>query len=193
MNYYKYFLLLIFTLMLGCTEEMIQNDLEAPEEKALNTELILSPLYNYTTTERQVNFKPQLRGNAVTKTLKSESAGTLSFFPFSSECSDNIQVVIEGEGLATHLGLFTIRLTYCTDGENLLGPIAGTQTAANGDMLFTVLVGAGFDPELGAFQDYIYYDGTGRFDGVTGETRLYGVVDYVNLVFSNHGVGTITY
>ena len=175
------FLIAFVALFLGCSEDTLLKDLaKSANGDALQTEMTQSDL--------KAN-----NGKAVTKTIKSRSSGTIAFVPNSSDCNGFTKVLIQGQGNATHLGLFTIELSYCSDGVNPLGPILGFQTAANGDKLFTALVGGGFDPELGPYQDYIYYDGTGRFEGASGEVRLYGSPDYDNLVFENHGEGTLTY
>lgn len=92
-----------------------------------------------------------------------------------------------GEGQATHLGQFSIRITFCmdvsdlqddgqlTEGESL--PYeggTGTLVAANGDELHIEISGAvvpsdhpDFDFE---FQDpFVFTGGTGRFAGASGE------------------------
>lgn len=94
----------------------------------------------------------------------------------------------QGSGNGTHLGAFTQEINYCTDGTNPTSYILGTSTAANGDKLFSVMVGAGSD-----YQDYVYYGDTGRFAGAYGEIRLYGYVDYEHLVWHLKGEGSLTY
>lgn len=94
--------------------------------------------------------------------------------------------VQEGIGEATHLGRFSIRITFCIDATDLLddgqlteGESApydggvGVLTAANGDELYITIAGAvvpsdhpDFDFE---FDDpYAITGGTGRFAGATG-------------------------
>ena len=102
-------------------------------------------------------------------------------------------VLVEGSGNGTHLGLFTVEITYCTDGVNPFTDITGIQTAANGDQLFMTLVGAGEEPGHGTYQDYMYHGGTGRFENATGNIRMYGYVDPVKLVWELEGEGTLTY
>lgn len=103
------------------------------------------------------------------------------------------RVFIEGSGNGTHLGRFSVEITYCSDGVNPLTDILGVQTAANGDQLFMILVGAGEEPGLGTYQDYLYYDGTGRFENAKGSIRMYGFVDAVNQVWELEGEGTLIY
>lgn len=110
--------------------------------------------------------------------------------PNSDECDGFIKLEVEGEGNATHLGLFNLALNYCTDGENPLGPILATQTAANGDELYSVVVGS--NPSVSSL-DFLYYGGTGRFEDASGSITLFFTFDYANQTFSNYGDGTITY
>lgn len=91
----------------------------------------------------------------------------------------------EGYGEATHLGRFSVRITFCMDVTDILdGELTegeslpywngvGTMTAANGDELFFTIAGAvvpsdhpDFDFE---FSDPFHFaGGTGRFSGATG-------------------------
>jgi hypothetical protein len=157
-------------------------------------ESILSPLTNYQSEIVLPGAQKNANGKAITKNFKMATTGTLAFVPNSPSCgSGNIEVIIQGTGNGTHLGLYTIYLTYCSDGTNPLSPPAGIQTAANGDQLNTMMVGAGMDPVLGYYMDFQYSGGTGRFANVIGSVRLYQTIDYVNLTFSNYGFGTLTY
>jgi len=189
------FLLAFIVIMVACDSDSLQNNLKSSSENdSLNAEMLLSPLFNYKGGNfNKSNFKSKKNSSLVTRTLKSESSGIIEFDFNSEVCEPYIRVLIKGQGNASHLGLFTIEISYCSDGENPTGPILGIQTAANGDQLFTALVGAGFDQDLGFYMDYIYYGGTGRFTNASGEIRLYGIVDYENMVFNNHGEGTLTY
>ena len=139
----------------------------------------------------------------VERPFKVKGSGTFSFvsFPPTEECENLLQYLIEGEGNATHLGRFSVTITYCTDfGNNSF--ITGTQVAANGDELDFYSVGFGVD-EQGQWTDYIYDGGTGRFTNATGELRLYGIVEFTDFdpftdlpiagVYTNFGYGTLTY
>lgn len=187
-------LMAFFAMLFACTEDVIQEVYtDSTAEDGLVAEKILSPLSDYSAkafiSDLESELELKCRG-AVKKKLKiKRSTGTISFIPDSPDCDGFIKVLIEGEGIASILGKFTIELSYCSDGVNPLGPILGTQTAANGDQLFTALVGGGTDPVLGDYQEYIYYGGTGRFVDAAGEITLYGTVDYQNLVFNLSGEG----
>ena len=186
-------LLSLVVLAFGCSNDSIINHFSDPSLSDEVRAALVSPLFEYDGSDIIDKFKPTDRGNAVTRKFKVRNSTTINFIPGSEDCGGLFKVVIEGEGNASHMGLFTIYIDYCSDGENPTGPILGVQTAANGDTLLTALVGAGFDPELGQYLDWIYYDGTGRFEGAYGEIRLYGVIDYVNGVGELAGEGTITY
>lgn len=194
------FILALVAIVLSCNKENLQNDPAAvPEIDALQTQKLLSPLINYDVTTCFPNYQVPLnakKGKPKTKTIKIRGAGTTKLlFPPNNNCGENeIEVVLEGEGHATHLGLFSFNSTYCSlDGQNPVDLILGIQTAANGNELHSVLVGAGEDPELGTYQDWVFIGGTGRFEDASGNVRLYTMVDFVNLTWSNHGVGTLTY
>ncbi|MGB5530300.1 MAG: hypothetical protein WBQ32_10040 [Ignavibacteriaceae bacterium] len=130
---------------------------------------------------------------AVTRPFKVRGLGTLEIVA-PTECVGLAQIDIQGQGNATHLGLFTVTITYCTDFATT-HILTGTQTAANGDELYFYSVGGGTDAN-GDYTDYLYDGGTGRFEFVTGELKLYDVVEFTgpnNGVYTNHGVGTLTY
>lgn len=185
-----FFTLTIIAILFACT----RNDLASTvDESNLNAKMILSPLFDYNGETYSANLQKQLNKNAVARKLLIRNSGIITFAPDSEYCAPYIQVLIQGQGNATHLGLFTISISYCSDGENPVGPILGIQTAANGDQLFTALVGAGFDPELGPYMDFIYFGGTGRFVDASGEITLFGLVDYAEMVFDLHGEGTLIY
>lgn len=131
--------LLIFAI--GCNEDI------SPNEEILQPELLLSPLTNYSFTGDLPEISTHLKSAAVTKTIKFfEISGTIEFG--FGDCSPYINVLILGEGNATHLGRYTVLNKYCTDGVNPVSPIYGFLTAANGDEIHTQLIKSGFDPDL---------------------------------------------
>ncbi len=181
----KLFLLSVFSaiLFLGCSTD--------------NQEEFFNDSSNSKLSEHNVEAK------VVTRPFKVKGSGTFSFisFPPTEECGSFLQYLIEGQGNATHLGLFTVTITYCTDfGANHF--LTGTQVAANGDELHFYSIGFGQD-EQGQWTDYFYDGGTGRFKNVTGDMRLYGVTEFTDFdpvtgipmagVYSNYGTGTLTY
>lgn len=139
-------------------------------------------------------------GKEVTRPLKLRSSGTFSLVE-STDCGSLLQYKIEGQGNATHLGNFTVELNLCT---NWMGTsfVWGKSIAANGDVQYFHAVGAGSD-ENGDYTQYEYDGGTGRFEDLTGELKLYyrlfeftsTTPDGIPLegIFENEGIGTLTY
>ncbi len=142
-------------------------------------------------TNLELNKKTIAKTKA--RPFKVKGAGTFQIVA-PTACDNLTQVLIDGQGNATHLGLFTVLITYCTDFA-LTHEITGTMTAANGDELYFYSVGFGVDDE-GEWTDYIYDGGTGRFEYVTGELTMYGVSVFTSQttgVYTNYGSGTLTY
>jgi hypothetical protein len=100
-----------------------------------------------------------------------------------------------GAGEATHLGRFTVHITFCVDATDLLddGMLTegesvpydngfGVLVAANGDELYMAIAGAVLPSDDPAF-DFEFHDpftfvgGTGRFEGATGEGMTDSFVD----------------
>lgn len=136
----------------------------------------------------------QERSVQVERPFKVEGSGTFEIVA-PDVCEDGlVQVLIQGSGNATHLGLFNVTIDYCTNFANI-HILNGHMEAANGDLLYFYNVGGGQD-ENGIYTDYYYYAGTGRFENVTGTLKLYGVSEFTGPtsgVYSNHGEGTLTY
>ena len=199
----KKILLLIMAclaIIIGCTDDAVQNDITSTvENDALMVEKYLEPLMNYDIAinfpEYKTNFNSK-RGNAVTKPLKIRESGTTTIvYPPNNGCLDSeVFVIVEGEGQATHLGRHQMDIEFCSyDGFNSDYIVYGHMTAANGDIVYGILTEASADPEFGLYQDWEFYDGTGRFEDAIGQIRLYVDYDFDNLTWSVHGVGTLTY
>ncbi len=147
---------------------------------------------------------PHLKGKAVTRPLKIKGSGVLEYnYPWD-ECGEEfVFVEVMGTGNATHLGKFTLYLSYCRhleDGDEDTVP-SGYQMAANGDILFTEIGPKdentpveGVD-EGGFFIYFIYTGGTGRFEDADGWVKLYFEFDDPEqpLIYSNHGEGELTF
>jgi hypothetical protein len=95
--------------------------------------------------------------------------------------------VVEGslKGVASHLGKFTLAYTItvstapATQGQ---GIGSARLVAANGDMLFTTLIGLGLpDPDTAGFQRIVEMHtitgGTGRFAGAQGSFTIVRLVE----------------
>lgn len=110
-----------------------------------------------------------------------------------SQCGDQpwqVMLYVQGEGQATHLGSTTLDLSACWDMVTHLpvGEVLAVYTAANGDELWMRVVGA----YSMAGTDYEVYDGTGRFEGVTGLLHVTGE-QYPDYTWTTEVVGWIAY
>lgn len=139
-------------------------------------------------------------GVAVTRPLKLRSSGTLVIVE-STDCGALLQYEIEGQGNSTLLGKFTVHLNLCTDWQGT-SFAWGKVVAANGDEQYLYTVGNGSD-ENGDYTAYVYNGGTGRFEDLTGDLRLYfRLFEFTNVapgglplegIFENEGLGSLTY
>lgn len=179
----------LIILSYGCSESNPIGDTN--ETITLQEKALLTPL---TFDLSKKDFKSS-KAKAVTRTIKFQrSSGYFDFVYPSTECSPYVQVLIVGTGNATFLGNFEIINKYCFDGEVPVGPIYGFLTAANGDEIYTQMIGATEvpAPEISDF-DYIILGGTGRFADASGFIHMYGTIDRVNFIFNLEGEGEITF
>ena len=87
---------------------------------------------------------------------------------------------LEGEGSATHLGRYTVELSFCARAGGILADGLGTFVAANGDLLHFTFEGTStFAPPFTVnFTSYsVFTGGTGRFDGASGRAVVTGAID----------------
>jgi hypothetical protein len=183
----------IFTISFSCSNDKLleeNNDSINLQEKAL-----LTPLTSDFSKENLKVFSKSSNAKAITRTIKFHRAsGIFDFVYPSTECSPFIQVLIIGNGNGTFLGNIEVINKYCFDGEEPVGPIYGFLTAANGDEIFTQMIGAEEvpAPEISNFE-YVILGGTGRFEGASGWIQLNGTVDRVNFLWNLEGEGEITF
>ena len=181
----KLFLLSVLSafLFLGCSTD--------------NQEEFLNDSSNSRLSEDNVAAK------VVTCPFKVKGSGTWQVLPEATACDPGLfQVFIEGNGNATHLGLFDVTITACTNFDDSYF-FDATLVAANGDELSAISVDWGYTEEGQEWTDYIFDGGTGRFENATGDLRLYGVsvptVFHPETglpiagIYNNSGYGTITY
>jgi len=87
---------------------------------------------------------------------------------------------LAGEGNATHLGRYTVELSFCARAGGVLGDGRGTFVAANGDLLqFTFEGTSTFVPPFTlSFTSFATFTGgSGRFAGASGEAVVTGTLD----------------
>jgi hypothetical protein len=138
----------------------------------------------------------------VTLTKKVEfkrSSGTFGVVPNTGFCDAvqaPYQLVIEGSGIATHLGLFTVRNLACLNmkGE-YISPVYGFITAACGSEIHTQMDYAYPDeqnpPNL--FYHYNIIGGTGKYQDASGYFLMHGYIDDMSFTWSLTGEGEISY
>jgi hypothetical protein len=87
---------------------------------------------------------------------------------------------LAGDGSATHLGSYTVQLSFCARPGGILDDGLGTFVAANGDLLHLTFEGtSAFAPPFTLnFTSYaLFTGGTGRFDGASGQAMVTGSLD----------------
>ena len=168
-----FFITLVSMFFMGCNVENVDDSINSSANLQFNANISKTKVF--------------------TRPFKVKGSGTFEVVA-PSEFQDLIQVLIQGQGNATHLGLFHAEITYCTDFE-YNHYLTGKQIAANGDEIYFYSVGFGVDDE-GEWTEYIYSGGTGRFENASGELKLYGVSEFTGPtsgVYKNHGSGTLSY
>jgi hypothetical protein len=177
------FISLLMLTLVGCSKDGIINK-ELDEQ---NTELTLE---NY--LFKGLSPAAKVNNHAITKVIKFfEAEGPFEFDYTVLGCSPAPFLTVCGTGTATHLGLYNIINLGCYDGYSL---IVGTITTANGDEIHTYIESAYQDVTTGVwYYHYVIYNGTGKFEGATGDINMYGTLDFENFVWNLQGEGTITY
>ncbi len=87
---------------------------------------------------------------------------------------------VSGEGTGTHLGSYTVDLSFCSRAGGILDDGRGAFVAANGDLLrFTFHGTSTFNPPFTlSFTSYNDFGGgTGRFGSATGQAVVTGTLD----------------
>lgn len=165
-------LFVVLMFVFSCTKESVSPDLDAGNDV----------------------LKKADAAKEVSKTLKIfESSGTMGPAP-NEKCDYGVEFQIQGTGHATHLGAFTVQNRACMDPDgNLLEPLQGVMTAANGDKIYTYVPKPPYVDERGLVYYYTIYDGTGRFKGAWGFIEIWGNIDYSTMTFDLQGLGEITY
>lgn len=200
-------MLVLFVFLIACNkDDESQKEFTAATEDIVQTEMT-HPLINYVAPDLPV-INSRSNGNRVTRTIKVFSSKGTNWIEGPSDCpTGSVRIMIQGEGIVSHLGRTTGYGTFCVDEfGNPTTELTITEVAANGDELYSspIFVGVGDDPphnpdhaDYPYHEDYIYVDGTGRFVGVTGEVTLFGEVVLPTLEepgsYDFWGEGTITY
>ncbi|MDX1314759.1 MAG: hypothetical protein R3356_04600, partial [Eudoraea sp.] len=161
----------------------------------------------YNSAKQSFRTSKSVNANQVTKEFKMlYSRGTVGVVPNSDPYSDgpnsgcsglgDLQFVVDGGGIGSLIGKFTVRNLACVDMEgNFVSPLYGWITAANGDVIHTMLVNVTPDMDNLNFATYHYeiIGGSegGRFENASGFIYIYG--DTTANPFDFVGGGEITY
>lgn len=121
-------------------------------------------------------------GEPVTKSLKTMWTGTayvVGIGFIGDQCDGRVLVVNTGTGVSTLTGQSEWFSEYCGDfsgenNENFSGEGWGIFTAANGDKGFATITITLTGKDI--FQQETFIGGTGRFEGMTGDTTSTGTV-----------------
>ena len=156
--------------------------------------LVVFSLSMFTCSNDAVEMVDDSRSPMIERPWKSKASGTFQMVE-PTVCTDGLlQFAISGTGNGTHLGKFDVDLTNCTNLSDYFF-ISGTATAANGDQVNLMSAGPGVD-ESGPYTLFMIDGGTGRFEFATGMVRIYEEIEFTSPtggIFTNKGIGTITY
>ena len=166
------------------TDETVQDELQE--------NIVKNTLTDYNFLGQPLNSRSEIKGVKVKKAIKFQrSQGSFEFNYTVDGCSPYPYLTINGTGIASHIGNFSVVNYGCYDG---LSVIFGIITAANGDEIHTYINSAYQDLNSGLwYYHYKIYNGTGRFDGAFGDIYMDGILDFESFEWSLQGEGTITY
>ncbi|HZD05613.1 MAG TPA: hypothetical protein VE173_11855 [Longimicrobiales bacterium] len=106
-----------------------------------------------------------------------------------------VNLYVQGEGIATHLGVTTLDLRACYDMSTFtpVGPVTATFTGADGDEVWMIATTFDADPTSGVMTaDYDVVGGTGRFQDAEGDLAVTGQ-NYPDNTWTTEVTGWIAY
>jgi len=165
----------LLLILSGCSKEYPEDVLIG--DSGPDQEELLTLLESYTYPGDLPEVTSHLKGATVTKTIKFKRVSGI-YHNYIPGLIGTPQIYISGQGIASHLGNFSVFNTILfTGGQNPDGSseyyIFGTITAANGDELNSVMIGGGQVDGMMEFT-YMVLGGSGRFEGVNGYIVLQG-------------------
>ncbi len=112
----------------------------------------------------------------------------------ATETADGAPRHLAGTGEATHLGRFTLTAEFTVTSPPPRASGTATWTAANGDEIFTTLVGVGVVtfPVLAVVETHTITGGTGRFAGAAGTIIVDRSINLQTMISSASITGTIS-
>lgn len=186
-------------LFASCQSDELQSD----EVLVMNNDVILmkaiESFKNYKSTKQSSTtaYKSD-NANRVTKEMVIKySRGNIDVVVNPDACGANnppLQFVLNGGGIASLIGQYTVLNIACIGPDGLEDPLLGFITAANGDEIYTELFQTipDDDKEDFATLDYDIIGGSGRFEGATGKLYIYGEI-VLSGPYEAVGWATITY
>ena len=187
MKLYVILVLFVTGLFFSCDTQTTTDDLN-DQQTLLVTDQLVNSIFVKSKASEDATHQKSENATRVEKIFKVRTTGTIN--EMTCDFDENLgKRVVEGTGQATHLGRFSLNLSYCFNEFGPVEYIYATQTAANGDEVHSVVVGA--NPAQQSL-DFAIIGGTGRFDGATGKITLF--FEYPSPdTFSNYGEGTLVY
>ena len=112
----------------------------------------------------------------------------------ATETADGALRHLVGTGEATHLGRFTLTADFTVTSPPPMASGTATWTAANGDEIFTTVIGQGVVtfPILAVVETHTITGGTGRFAGSSGSIILERLINLQTFISSASITGTIS-
>jgi hypothetical protein len=112
----------------------------------------------------------------------------------ATEIVDGALRHLVGTGQATHLGRFTLTSEFTVTSPPPSASGTATWTAANGDEIFTTLVGQGVVtfPVLAVVETHTITGGSGRFAGTSGSIIVDRAINLQTLMSTASITGTIS-
>ena len=194
-------------LLASCQSDQLESDDALVQDNDKVLVKAMESLGNYESTANFSEVSKSVNANQVTRPFKIlYSRGSIGVMPNSdpytngpdSGCEGfgDLQFMVEGGGIASLIGKFSVLNLSCVDVDgNFVSPLLGWITAANGDVLHTMVVGVTPDLDNPGFATYRYMviggSEGGRFENASGWIEIYG--DTTANPFDLVGWGELTY
>ena len=194
------FLLGVMFFASSCQDENMVIEESAVEENGVVLEPYILAFNQYEADEMDIPPSFKSGKKKLTKTIVfKRSSGTFMVVQNLDYCggfTPSLQVLIEGSGIATHLGLITVVNLACVNQySQFLTPVYGFITAASGSEIHTQM-GTPY-PDLdnppNIYYPYTIIGGTEKYSDASGYFLMYGFTDYTTGLWNFTGEGEITY
>lgn len=204
-----YFMVGALFLLASCQSDGLESEDTLIQENDVVLMRALESLGTYESTVQFPMVSKSTNANQVTKKWKMlYSRGTVGVMvnsdPYlagspNSGCEGygGLQFVVNGGGIASHIGKFSVMNLACVDGiGNLVTPLYGWITTANGDVISTMLLYVIPDLNSPGYFTYHYMvmggSEGGRFENASGWLEIYGASSQQGFEFVGVG-GELTY